>query len=169
MAAGDGFYVGGSLGPSTVDPGCSSCDTGDTGYKVYGGMALRRTSLGDLAVELGYIDFGHSTAGGLLGSESKVDASALTAAAALRYHFTPRFGVVGRLGLGYVKGKETLSAPLIGNSSSDSTLQPYLGAGVEYAINKQFAVTGAFDYTQFDTSKSDGDAYLLSVGLQYGF
>lgn len=168
-AAGSDFYIGGGFGPSSVDPGCNSCDTDDTGYKIYGGMALHHTPYLDLAVELGYIDFGHSTAGGLLGSESKVDASALTGAAALRYHFTPRFGVVGRLGLGYVKGKESLSTPIGGNSNSDSSLQPYLGFGVEYALNKQFSVTGAFDYTQFDTGESDGDAYLLSVGLQYGF
>jgi hypothetical protein len=161
-------YIGAALGPSHIDIDCRgywSCDSGDTGFKLYGGLDVsRHTSVQGLALEAGYIDFGSAKA--TTGPISKtVDVSAATFDAALRVHFSPAFSGVGRLGLAYVEGKA--SDPFGSNSSSN--LKLHGGLGLEYAINRQFKIVGAADFTSYDTGGETGSASLLSVGVQYGF
>lgn len=161
-------YIGAALGPSHIDIDCGlyrNCDSGDTGFKIYGGFDVsRHTSVQGLALEVGYIDFGAAKAStGPL--SKKVEVSALTFGAAMRVHFTPAFNGVGRLGLAYVDGKS--SDPFGSNSSSN--LKLHGGLGLEYAINRQFKLVGGADFTSYDTGSESGSAHLLSVGAQYGF
>lgn len=162
-------YIGATLGSSHIDIDCSlstACDSGDTGFKLYGGFDVsRHASVPGLALEVGYIDFG--TARTSIGpvTTRTIDVSALTFGAAMRLHFTPAFSGVGRLGLAYVDGKT--STPLGSNSSSN--LKLIGGLGLEYAINKQFKIVGAADFTTYDSGADTGSAHLISVGAQYGF
>lgn len=162
-------YVGATIGSSHIDIDCglsTACETSDTGFKIYGGFDVsRHASVPGLALEVGYIDFGTArTSVGPITSRT-IDVSALTFGAAMRVHFTPAFSGVGRLGLAYVEGKT--SVPW--GSSSSSNLKLHGGLGLEYALNKQFKLVGAADFTTYDTGADTGSAHLISVGAQYGF
>jgi OOP family OmpA-OmpF porin len=169
-------YAGVALGAGELDIDCggsTSCDSGDTGFKVYVGFDIPRSPLPRLAFEAAYIDFGAATAHYTSLAQYKVEASAVAFDLALRGNLAPSVSVVGRLGLAYVsaKGTSTGSVPFvtISSSSSSSGLEPHLGLGLELALNKQFKLTGSADFTSYDTGKASGSARLLSVGLQAGF
>lgn len=166
-------YLGAAIGASNIETDCgspASCDSGDTGFKLYAGFDLaHRASINGLALELGYIDFGKASAsfGAARGS---VEVSAVTFAAALRAHFTPALAGVARLGLGYVDGKASGSvAGFSTGSESSSELKLYGGLGLEYTLNKQFKLVGSADFTTYDTGHNSGSASLVSIGAQYGF
>ena len=170
-AAGAETYIGAAIGPSNIEANCdltTSCDKGDTGFKIYGGFVLPQSPLAGLALEVGYIGFG-TARGSQVVVERTVEVSALTMNGALRVKFTPALQGVGRLGLGYVNGKDN-GYPLAGaNAKSKSSMQLYGGLGLEYAINKQFKLTGSADFTSYDTGNQSGSARLISIGAQYGF
>ena len=168
-------YIGGAIGSSNIEANCdltTSCDKSDTGFKIYGGFVLPQSTVAGLAVEGGYIDFGKANAAYALGLITRsTEVSALNVNAALRLTFTPAFHGVGRLGLAYVEGKDS-GVNVIGlqaSSKSQSKIEPYLGLGLEYAINKQFKLTGAADFTSYDTGNDSGSVHLLSIGAQYSF
>jgi hypothetical protein len=175
-AAGGGTdaRVGLALGPSSIDADCSSvivsrCDTDDTGFKFFASFDLPRVSLGNLAFEVAYIDFGKAVVS-VPFAERTVEASAVAFDLALRGNLVPSLTAVGRLGMAYVsaKGNGTGGVTLYG-SSSDAGLAPHLGLGLELALNRQFKVIGGFDFTNYDTGKESGSAHLFSVGVQMGF
>lgn len=166
-------YVGATIGASNIEIDCgspASCDSGDTGFKLYAGFDVaHRASINGLSLELGYIDFGKATA--TFGpARASVEVSAVTFAAALRGQFTPALAGVARLGLGYVEGKASGSvAGFSTGSESSSELKLYGGLGLEYTLNKQFKLIGAADFTTYDTGHNSGSASLVSIGAQYGF
>lgn len=168
-------YIGATIGASHIDIDCgvsTHCDSGDTGFKIYGGIPLQHSSaFPSLSLEVAYIDFGAASTGILSPVYNrKVEVSALTFGAALRGKFTPALSGVGRLGLGYVNAKATGSAgPFLVGSSSSSSLKLHAGLGLEFAFDKQFKLVGAADFTGYDTGNETGSANLLSIGLQYGF
>jgi OOP family OmpA-OmpF porin len=175
-AAGAETYIGAAIGPSNIEANCDlagSCDKDDTGYKIYGGFVLPQSPLAGLALEVGYIDFGKANATYALGlADRSTEVSAVAFNAALRVKFTPAFHGVGRLGLGYVEGKDSgvnVLGVVNAGSESKSKLEPYFGLGLEYAINKQFKITGSADFTSYDTGNDTGSARLLSIGAQYSF
>jgi len=175
-AAGAETYIGAAIGPSNIEANCNlttSCDKGDTGYKIYGGFVLPQSPLAGLALEVAYIDFGKANATYALGLVNRsTEVSALAVNAALRLKFTPALHGVGRLGLAYVDGKDS-GANVLGvvqaGAQSQSKMEPYLGLGLEYAFNKQFKLTGSADFTSYDTGNDSGSARLLSIGAQYSF
>lgn len=177
VAANAQAYIGGSLGPSTLDIDCGfSCDDGDTGFKIYGGLPLRTSALPSLALEAGYIDFGKArdSVNLLLGSAyHELEVSAFTFAAALRAKFTPALSGVGRLGVAYVDAESAVGGAAgpfgVRGTDSSSELNLYFGLGLEYALNKQWKLTGSADFTSYDSGSESGDANLLSIGLQYDF
>lgn len=171
MAAHAQMYIGGAIGSSEVDSDCTlttSCETSDTGFKIYGGYVLPRAPLPGLALEVGYIDFGKSNATRAFVTTT-VEASGLLFNAAMRLKFTPALSGVGRLGLAYMEGKDNGRLGLGINPKSESDFNVYYGLGLEYSLNKQFKLTGAADFSSYDTGNQSGDAHLLSIGLEYGF
>jgi hypothetical protein len=51
-AAGAETYIGAAIGPSNIEANCdftTSCDGGDTGFKIYGGFVLPQSPLAGLA------------------------------------------------------------------------------------------------------------------------
>jgi OOP family OmpA-OmpF porin len=163
-------YIGGALGSSDIDINCSvslSCETSDTGVKIYGGYELPKSPIPGLALEIAYIDFGQASAN--RGVVNTLDVSALTFGGAMRLKFAPAFSGVGRLGLAYVDGSDNGTGVFGIGAKSDSNIELYYGLGLEYALNKQFKLTGAVDFTDYDTGNQSGSVHLLSIGLQYGF
>jgi OmpA-OmpF porin, OOP family len=174
QAAGLDARVGLAFGPSDIDADCSSvivtgCDTEDTGFKFYASFDLPKISLGSLAFEVAYIDFGEAVVSVPL-TQRTVEASAVAFDLALRGNLVPNLTAVGRLGLAYVSAKGNgTGGVLLNGSSSDSGIAPHFGLGVEFALNRQIKVIGGLDFTDYDTGKESGSAHLFSVGVQMGF
>ncbi len=167
-------YIGGAFGPSEVETSCdlpyNDCESGDTGFKIYGGMMMGGTSLPGFSLELGYTDFGQAsksaTAFGVTAYTRTIEASALSFGAAIHPKLANSLAGVVRLGLAYVSAEGRGGA---NTSASDSKLTPILGLGLEYNINRQFKLIGNADFTSYDTGKESGSARLLSIGAQMGF
>src|SRR5918999_616226 len=96
------FYVGGALGQAQVDIDCTgatSCDEKDTSWKIFGGYQFNR----NLAIELGYINFGEATASGPtppFGTTSvKFESTAFELVGVGSMPIADRFSIFGKLGL----------------------------------------------------------------------
>jgi opacity protein-like surface antigen len=167
VAASAENYIGATIGPSHIEIDCglgTQCDDGDTGFKLYGGFDVSHQANLPVALEVSYIDFGKANTSALGLTTQSIEVSALTFGAAIRPKFTPSLTGVARLGLAYVDAK---SSGLF--ASSSSKLKVHAGLGLEFALNKQFKLVGAADFTSYDTGRQDGSAHLLSIGAQYGF
>lgn len=156
-------YVGGGFGPSHVNLDCpailGSCDTSDTGYKLYGGYKLNPA----VALEVAYVDFGKAkfTGGSLAADGFLINA-------AFRHNFTRELNGVARLGVAALDTK--LSGPrVIGGSQTDSSTKLYFGLGAEYALQKNFKLTAGADFTSAEFQGDSGAVRLLSIGAQYDF
>lgn len=163
-------YVGGLFGFTRQGADCgnwSSCDKTDTGVKFYGGYRFTNA----LAGEVGFVDFGSVTlrAGGA--ASGSASASAFTLGVAYGMPLAPRLTGVGRAGLAMVDADYRVNGPfnLFGGSESDSSVQPYAGVGVSYALNPRLSLTGSFDLMPVDYPRGSGTATLLGVGLAFSF
>ncbi len=165
-------YIGAVIGFSDIEANCgltTSCDTSDTGVKIYGGYVLPQSPLPQLALEVGYINFGQARASTTSLVVRTVDVSALTFGAAMRLKFTPALHGVGRLGGAYVSAEDN-GVGLFGvGAKSKSGIELYAGLGLEYAINKQFKLVGSADFSSYDTGNQSGSVHLIGIGAQYGF
>jgi hypothetical protein len=160
------WYAGGSLGSGDVDAAC--CSASGTGLKLYGGYELGHKAMPNLAVEVGYIDFGESSGSGLLSSAS-VGATALTVSGVIRLKFTPMLSGVGRLGFANVEGTASASALGLGVSRSESSVKLYYGFGLEYSLSPKWKATGALDFSEYEIGHQSGNVSLMGVGVQYAF
>lgn len=164
FAAGDNFYVGGAIGRGAHDvadlPG-ASVDESDTGYKLFGGYRFSK----ELAVEVGYFDFGQATA--KVGSVTlgKYETSAFGAGVAFTLPFADKWSGIGRLGLASVKTKATV----LGISDSEDNIKVYGGLGIGYAITPQINIQGTWDFTQGEVDGESGRVDLLAVGVTFSF
>lgn len=170
-AASAQVYVAGNVGQSHFSADCSgveNCDKSDVGYKLTVGYKLNPL----VAIEASYVDFG-KVKGTVRESGVPVNvdikSNGLLFAAALRYQAAPALDLVGRLGLSSLKSKATASAFGVNASESYSSTKPYIGLGVEYALNKQLRLTAGADFTRIKLDGESGSIRLLSVGTQYDF
>lgn len=166
--ASGGAYLGGTLGPSEIDLDCrfsTSCDGSDTAFKLFVGFDLPRLPIPRAAFEVSYIDFGQGRANFTSLTRRTVEVSALTFDLAARGQLAANVSVVGRLGLAYTSAKSR--GPVV--NESDSGLNPHLGAGLEFALNRQFKLVGNFDYTSYDSGYESGSVTMFGVGVQMGF
>jgi OOP family OmpA-OmpF porin len=159
-------YVGLAAGVSNQDVNCSgwnTCDKGDTGFKLYGGHRLSKHT----AIELGYTDFGSVglSFGGISGSYS---ASALSTGGAFFLPLAPKFTGIARAGLAYVDTDYSGGVFGIG-SGSESSIEPYIGFGLAYALTPKLSLTGSFDYMRADYPRGSGSARLFGLGLSLAF
>ncbi len=161
-------YLGLALGPSEIEADCrlsTSCDGGDTAFKLYAGFDLRGLPIPRAAFEVSYIDFGEASVNFTSLTRRTVSVSAVTFDLAARGQLASQLSVVGRLGLAYTSAKS--QGPLV--NASDSGLNPHLGLGLEFALNRQIQLTGNFDYTSYDSGYESGSAHMFGIGLQMGF
>lgn len=169
-------YVGGNFGTthfSVDNSGTASSDDNDTGYKLYGGYAFNP----NVAVELGYIDFGKAKATVMSPYYGQLDGQFKTTsvylAAALRADLSRDFTGVVRLGLASANSKfeETQVATSITQSASGDKVQALLGLALEYSIAKNFKASVDADFSKSAdiNGESGGSVRMLSVGAQYSF
>jgi len=175
-------YVGGVIGQSHVNLDCADydrgCDKSDTGHKLYFGYKLNPA----VALEAAYVNFGKGTRaytgsyydGSVLRDirvEESIEATGALIAAAFRYAAHPQLSLVGRLGLSILKTRyeEAARFTTYNSSQSDDSVKPYVGLGLEFAVNKNLRITADADFTTAELNGDSGAVRLLGVGLQYAF
>lgn len=167
MAADSGWYVGASLGQSTVKDFCDglpatvSCDEKDTGWKLFGGHQFSK----NLAVEFGWVDLGEATLSGP-GGAATAETSGFGASVIGAIPLGDSFSLFARAGGNYLK---TEWAGVV--SADDSGIEFNLGLGAQFDFGKSIAVRAEweryFDVGGDNTGEADVD--LLSVGAIFLF
>jgi OOP family OmpA-OmpF porin len=151
-----------SAGVSKLSFDCgaaASCDKTDTGFKIMGGYKF----MPNLAAEIGYFDFGKAKA-------TNLDIKGTGFGAGVAYHqdLAPNWGVVARGGIAQVKTELSGST-----NDSDSNVEPYLGLGIGYRLNKNLSIDGSWDYSRGKYNKGgideSGSANMFSAGVTFGF
>jgi OOP family OmpA-OmpF porin len=166
MASAQG-YVGIATGPTQQKVDCSgtlSCDTRDTGRKLYGGYKF--SPIG--AVELSYFDFGQVNA--KVGDEF-VDytASSFSIGGAVFLPLAPRLTAVARLGISSSKAAVSGSWDNFSGSTSETHTNPYVGLGLDFAITPTLSLTGSFDRVRIKFNNTSASTTLISIGVSQAF
>lgn len=163
-------YIGIAGGTTRQDVNCadwSGCDRGDTGFKLYGGYRFSKLA----AIELGYTDFGSASLSAGSVASGNYSATALGIGGALFLPIAPKFTGIARAGLASVDADYSYTGPfgLFAGSSSESSIEPYLGFGLAYALTPQLSLNGSFDYVRADYPRGSGSARMLGLGLSLSF
>ena len=163
--ADSGFYLGGSIGRSTLETdlsapgeGLLNFDDGASAYKIFGGFNIDLFHV-DLAIEGGYVDFGQPKSR-IAGNDIGIDLTGWNL-----------FGLAGlELGLVGVFAKAGFfdwSAETLVNGA---TFDRHSGTDPAYGIGMRFSMRSAevrAEYEFFDVRNTD--AGLLSVGVAWTF
>jgi OOP family OmpA-OmpF porin len=161
-------YVG--IGVATADHDYSlSGVTDKDGYKasakVFGGYEINNT----WGVEVGYTDFrkssfNYTTAKGATGS-GDADGHAYYVAAKANAPINDQFSVFGKLG---VENSHRSFGTNTGLSGSSSDTGVYAGAGLQYNLSKEVALTA--EYERYGKSSDFGaKSDVLTVAARYSF
>ena len=168
--AADDMYVGAGIGVrSHVDLNCAAaanCDrNGNASGKIYFGKDLTDT----WGAEAFAFRVGKAT--GTVGSPAgdvpgNVKADGLGVAGTARA-LVNDFTFKARLGAAYVHGRTSYDA---GGSDSKNTLAPVVGAGVSYALNKQWSLNADVDVVRAKySSQEKASTQLYTLGASYRF
>ena len=161
--AANGFYLGGSVGKANLDEDFDglNIDSSSTSYGLVGGWRFNE----HFALEGGYHDFGDFEENiNIDGVASKVSLSAdgFTLGAKGSIPVGQRFSLYGRAGWFFWAGDAEI------NNVSQATPEDgnlYLGAGISYAVNDRFNVTGDWVRYELDGASSG----VFSMGVQFSF
>lgn len=165
-------YIGGAAGRSDQKFDCAgttTCDTTDTGFKLFGGFMFSP----NFGVEGAYYDLGKATATltdpllGTLTGEVKTTAFGAYALGVLPFD---QWSLFGKLGVVNSKVKVTASSALFGSGSESKRHTDIAwGIGGGYDFNKSLGLRLEWERgrAKFGDEKFDGD--LLSVGVKFSF
>ena len=145
-----------------------ACDRSSQHWKLFAGYRLGE------AVELQavWFDAGRfkggdtTTAGTAFGGRFEVAGFALTAG--YRWPLSPSWSVVARGGAASVRARFDYVEPAFGTASK-TTLQPFGGIGVAYAVTPALRVGLDYDLTAFKAHSSRGSLQMLGLAAQYSF
>lgn len=162
-----GFYLGGSLGRSSLDVDDIDeintddfrIDDDDNAYKIMVGFNLGIVPMLDLAVEAAYRDFGEFAGRSVLG-DTEAEADSLDVFGLVALTFGP-LAVFGKAGYVDWNVDTAIDDRNIDISGSD----PAYGVGARIQFGS-FAIRG--EYEEFEIANSS-DLSMLSVGLSYTF
>lgn len=164
-------YAGAGFGPSKIGISCagtSSCDTSDSGFKVYGGWNLA----GPWSLEAVYFDWGKasrsSTAGGVT-STLATDATGMGVGAAYTLLFW--WGrCFARLGVAQNDADTNTATGGAASSSSHSSTEAYYGFGCGYPFTPSLMLTADADFSRVKYTANDkAGTQLFTVGLRFSF
>jgi OOP family OmpA-OmpF porin len=169
-----GFYLGGSLGYSTIDFETGSLaaagmttltsDDNDTGWKLFAGYQFHR----NWAVEGTYYDLGHFNASGFVTASPttpanvslKVKGWGLTAVGILPLQ--QNFSLFAKLGGFFPDSKASATAGPFAAAVDNTNAEWLGGVGVSYNFSRNLAVRA-------EAESIGSDAQLYSIGLQFKF
>jgi len=167
----NGFYIGGSIGGSSLEVrdfdeefGAFRFSDGDTAYKLFGGFRF----LNFLAVEAGYVDLGDpkDNIASIEGDELEVQIG-VSGWDAFAIGLLPLGPVDLFAKVGVVSWDANIRAVLdeVTDSDSDSGTDAIYGLGVALRLGK---VSLRAEGEQFDIGNAE-DVYLFSVGATFTF
>jgi OOP family OmpA-OmpF porin len=161
--AGDGFFVGGSIGSANLDDDFDGLEVDDdtTSFRIVAGWQVNRY----FALEAGYHDFGdfeqNFTIDGAQG-KAKLSDDGFTLCAIGSYPVADRIDIFGRAGMFFWDGDAEINN--VSQATPEDT-NPFFGAGLNYAISSQFLVSA--DWTRYELESANSDVY--SIGFQFRF
>jgi opacity protein-like surface antigen len=156
-------YVGVSGGQSKFRADCSSlfsCDTKDTGWKVYGGTGVNDI----LGVELGYTDFGRIRVNG-----GNTEAWAGTLSLTAGIPIGDRFKVFAKGGGLYGRTDVDASPSTLFNTGHKDGWGYTYGVGAALGITRTVQVRVDWDRHNMDFAGGSRDVDMLSAGVQLRF
>ena len=153
-------YVGGAIGRSDYDLGsCAfSCDDTATGLKLFTGGQFSRV----FGVELSYVNLGEADRNG-----GDVRGQGLNLSLLAHLPITDQFKVFGKVGTiySYTRTRAASGFP----SGHDDGFGWSYGAGLQYDINRNWAVRGDWDRYRLEYVDRNDPADFYSVGVVYKF
>jgi len=156
----EGLYVGGSVGGSHYKSDNLAglpTDHSDTGGKLFGGYALTP----NLSIEGGWVGLGK-----FKGPNGNLKADGYFVDGVGTLPLGNNFSAIGRIGVFNGKLDASSSNGLYGSDRSTSVK---VGAGLEYAIDRNLAVRGEWERYRFDALGAKPNVDLYSVGVRYSF
>jgi opacity protein-like surface antigen len=155
-------YVGVNLGRSEYDLNCIGgfeCDDGGFAGKIYTGGKFNRM----FGVEVAYVNLGQAKANG-----GSVEAQLANLSLVGNIPIGEMFNVYGKVG-GFYGFTDTDSTAPGAASGEENDFGWSYGLGVQFDINRNWAVTGDWDHYRVDFTDRSDDVQLWSVGLMYKF
>jgi OOP family OmpA-OmpF porin len=176
------FYVGGSVGRSTVETGVSattgtaSLDEDDTGFKFFGGVNLNKyfsvegfyTNLGEASLTGNNGDtfqFRGSTFAFTASANITVEGKAYGITPVLGYDVTERFRPFVKLGIQRWELDATVTSSSGSAALSDDGTDLVYGIGFLFGVTDNIAIRMEAERFKFDDANVD----LLSIGAQVRF
>ena len=158
--ADSGIYLGAGIGRGRIEDNKLAFDSKDTAYKGFAGYRFGGLPLFDVAVELGYTNFGHPAQTTSLGQNVEYKLRGATAAGLLIVPFGP-IDLFGKAG-----GVRLSSEKIIdGTATSKSGSNALFGAGVGLRLGK-LGLRAEYEY--FDVKGVDRTE-MLSVSAIFQF
>lgn len=161
--------IGGGTDRGRVDCVATfACDRSNSHFKLTGAWRFADA----WEVQLAYIGAGRFgggdpiPAGGEFGGTFRVDGVALSAG--YRWDFAPQWSAVARLGAASMRTRFTY-ANALADDVSKSTVQPFAGIGIGYAITPLVQVGIDYDATRFKVHTRNGSLRMLGLAAQYSF
>jgi OmpA-OmpF porin, OOP family len=155
-------YVGASVGRTNYDLGgciAFSCDDQATGFKLYTGGRFSRY----VGIELGYVNLGDADRNG---GEIKAQGANLSLVGNIP--LGDNFNIFGKVGGIYSWTKTSSFVPAVRAGKEDGLGLSY-GLGMQYDINRSFAVRADWDRYRLKYVGQREDADLFSVGVVFKF
>jgi hypothetical protein len=190
-------YAGAVLALSRVADSCVAglrCERNNPfGFKLFAGASLPVANQLVFSgarltrVEVAAIQFGKVTSSGLIGKREfdadlddyvtvfapgqvVVQANAIATAAVTEFALNNQLNLVAKLGLAYVSATtSTERDDKRIDSSTKSSVQPYIGLGVEFALPFDVLLHGGVDWTRYRVDGRSGSATQLGVGAAISF
>ncbi len=162
-SADSGFFVGGSIGSTTVDETFDGIDldADSTAYRITGGYQF-----GELfGIELSYQDFGdvdETIVVGPVSSLTSISADGWTLGGTLGLPLSDNVSLFGRAGVFFWDADVRVDGFSIDVPSDEN---PYYGAGARVDLSRNFSLTG--DWSRFELDNVDTD--VISLGFEYRF
>lgn len=161
--ADNGFFLGGSIGASTLDDDFDGLgvDTDSTSFRLTVGWQLNDF----LSLEAGYHNFGifedRLDIGGEM-TDISVKADGFTVGATGNIPLGGKFSVFGRAGAFFWDGDAKINDISVA-TPEDTNL--FFGAGGDYKLSERFSILG--DWTRYDLEETHSD--VISIGFKYRF
>ncbi len=183
VSAASPWYVGTSIGYSSIKPRVSGYNTSgltysertsDTGFKIFGGYQFDQ----NWAVEAQYIDLGkykfdETGASDNVHATAKVSGVAVNAVGSLPLN--EQFSLIAKLGMVYGTLKADVFDSVDRSSYKVSKTAPLMALGAEYKFSQQIALRAEYEFygspTVFGTSRGNVKfrSDMISLGLLYRF
>lgn len=155
-------YIGLNIGESTYDLNCgpgASCDDKDYGGKLYIGGKLNRM----LGLELAYVNLGEVQANG-----GTTEAQLANLSLVGNVPIGDQFNIYAKVGGFFGWTDIDTTTPGVATGEENDLGWSY-GAGLQFDINRNWAVTGDWDHYRVDFVDRTDDVELLSLGVLYKF